>query len=148
MDREKALSKCMNICSMREYCIYDIEQKIDRWEVKEVDREYIIRRLLEDNFINHNRYVKAFINDKLLYNHWGKIKIRYHLKHKNIEVNIIETYIDKIDEITYKNIIDTEIIKKKKSVKGKDEFEINQKVARFLISKGFEPNIVFDRLKK
>jgi regulatory protein len=147
MEREKALSKCMHICSLREYCVDDIEKKMEKWKVGSNDVKYIIDKLLQDNFINHDRYVVAFINDKFLFNHWGKIKIRYHLKHKYVESNIIERHLEDIDIVKYEEVIDLEIKKKRRTVKGNSEFEINQKIARFLISKGFEQDKVFSRLR-
>jgi regulatory protein len=147
MELKKALDKCMYICSQREYCIHDIEEKLTKWEVNIIVHQEIIKTLLAEKYIDHKRYVPAFINDKFTFNHWGKIKIRYHLKQKRIEDALIKTYLDAIDNQSYNEVIQEEINKKKRMVKGANEFDRKQKIARYVISKGFEPNIVFEKMK-
>ncbi len=147
MEYKKALDKCMGICSQREYCIFDIEEKLMKWEVSMSEHQKIVKVLIDERFIDHDRYVPAFINDKFTFNHWGKIKIRYYLKQKRIEESIIKKYLNTIDEDTYDLTIRNEIEKKRRSVKGNSPFEINQKIAKYVISKGFEPNKVFEILK-
>ncbi len=147
MDYKKALNKCMHICSNREYCINDIEERLAKWDVSKADWQIIIRHLITEKYIDNNRYVSAFINDKFKYNHWGKIKIRYQLKQKKIDESTIIKFIDTIDEQAYKEVIKYEIDKKMKSVKGKNNFEKKQKTAKYVISKGFEANNVFDIIK-
>jgi len=147
MDFKKALNKCMYTCSKREYCAFDVEEKLRKWEVSEADQIKIIDELIKEKYIDNNRYVSAFVNDKFVFNHWGKIKIKYHLKQKRIDEKIINKYIDSINYSDYEKTILEEIKKKKKTVTGKNEFEKTQKVARFVISKGFEPQKVFDFLQ-
>jgi regulatory protein len=147
MELKKALDKCMYICSQREYCIHDIEEKLTKWEVNVSVYQEIIKTLLAEKYIDHKRYVPAFINDKFTFNHWGKIKIRYHLKQKRIEDALIKTCLDAIDNQSYNEVIQEEINKKKRLVKGANEFDKKQKIARYVISKGFEPNIVFEIMK-
>lgn len=148
MNFNKALSKCMYICSQREYCVYDIETKLTKWEVLVDDKNKVIDTLLDDKYIDHDRYVPAFINDKFTFNRWGKVKIKYYLKQKRIDDSIINKFISTIDELAYEKVLVDEINKKRKSIKGEDKFEINQKVARYVISKGFEPEKVFEKLNK
>ena len=148
MNIKKALSKCMYICSQREYCIYNIETKLHKWEVLVDDQHEIIDSLIKENYIDHDRYVPAFIKDKFTFNHWGKIKIRYYLKQKRIDDSTINKFINTIDELAYEEVIVNEINKKRNSVKGDDKFEINQKVARYVISKGFEADMVFEKLNE
>jgi len=147
MEPKKALEKCMNICSQREYCVFDIEAKLRKWEIDENSQHKIIDTLLAEKFLDHDRYVPAFINDKFKFNHWGKIKVRYYLKQKQINEQIITKYLNQIDDNLYEKTIKREIAKRRKSAKGKTNFEKDQKVARYLISKGFEPSTVFEILK-
>ena len=147
MEFNKALNKCMFICSKREYCAFDIEEKLIKWLVSKSDQIKIIDELIENKYIDNERYTSAFVNDKFVFNHWGKIKIKYHLKQKRIDGEIINRYIDKINNSDYEQTILNEINKKQKTVNGKNEFEKNQKVARYVISKGFEPQKVFEILQ-
>jgi regulatory protein len=147
MELKKTLEKCMQICSQREYCIFDIENKLQKWEIDKKDQQKIIDTLVLEKFIDHERYVPAFINDKFKFNHWGKIKIRYYLKQKHIDSQIINIYLAQIDDDLYLKTIKNEIKNKRQTAKGKDDFEKNQKVARYVISKGFDPDKVFQLLK-
>jgi len=149
MDKKQALAKCMKICSVREYCVDDILKKLTNWEISDKDKTYIIDYLISEKFIDNKRYTIAYIKDKFIFNKWGKIKIKYHLKQKHIENNIIENVINKvIDDNDYYNTVKNEIVKKSKSVKGKNDFEIKQKILRYMSSKGFETAIVFDVLNQ
>lgn len=147
MDYKKALSKCMQICSRREYCTQDIIEKLFAWQVASELHEKIVEKLFNDKFIDHNRYTHAFVNDKFRFNNWGKVKIRYQLKQKYIEDNIIIEHLNNIEESDYIATLNSEICKKLKTAKANSDFERHQKVARYVISKGFEPDLVFKLLK-
>ncbi|MGD9992121.1 MAG: regulatory protein RecX [Salinivirgaceae bacterium] len=147
MTFQQALNKCMDICSRREYCSYDVLEKLRRWELPEPDAEKIIEQLKKDRFISHERYCQAFVSDKIKFNHWGKIKIAYYLKQKQLEHNIIQDALETIDDNLYAEIIRSEIKKKQKTVKAKSDYEKQGKVAQSVIAKGFEPALVFELLK-
>lgn len=147
MDINKALSKCMQLCSRREYCNSEIIEKLNTWEVATENHNKIIEKLTQEKFIDHNRYAQAFVNDKFKFNNWGKVKIKYHLKQKQIEDSVINKHLNDIDPTAYELTLKTEINKKIQTTKANSYFEKNQKVARYAISKGFEPSLVFDLLK-
>ncbi len=147
MDVKTALEKCKQLCSTREYCAYDIINKLNQWEITGVYFEQIIKQLTDEKFIDPERYISAFINDKLNFNHWGKIKIRHYLKQKQLPGHLINEHLEQINESEYFKIAKFEADKKKKLTRGKNDFEINQKVARYIVSKGFEAELVFKILK-
>ena len=138
----------MDLCSRREYCITDISEKLYKWEIDKPNSDKIIEQLIAEKYLDHSRYCRAFVNDKFKFNHWGRIKITYHLKHKMIEDSFIKSAIDQVDEETYHKVILEEIKKKSKTVKGKTNFEKQGRIAKAIISKGFEPSLVCNLLKK
>lgn len=142
MEFKKALSKCMQICSRKECCKWDIYKKLELWEVNKNDAENIIQTLEQQQFIDENRFAKAFANDKFRFNHWGKRKIKFNLKQKNIENNIIEYALSKIDKDEYDKVIKSEIEKKWNKTKAKSDFERKQKVIAYMASKGFEVGLI------
>ena len=77
-----ALVKAMAECSRREFCSYDIHNKLRLWGIGNTDSEKIIGILIKENFINETRYATAFVKDKFRYNKWGKVKIASNLKLK------------------------------------------------------------------
>ena len=139
-----ALTKAMRLCSQREYCVNDIEMKLESWGVATSDAKKIIDSLLKENFINEERYSRAFAKDKFNYNKWGKIKIASHLKAKKIPTKTISQALDSIDSDLYFNTIKTTLESRKKSIKAKNNYELKAKLVRFGLSKGFESSLLYE----
>jgi regulatory protein len=110
---------------------------MDAWEIPADNQNQIIQHLLKEKFIDEERYCKAFVNDKSKYNHWGINKIRFELKKKQIPESMIREALKKLDPEENRDRLALLIEKKRKSVKGKNEWEIRQKLLRYAASKGF-----------
>lgn len=145
---DQYLQKMMALCSNSEKCEYEIEQKLRKYNVPEDDRQKMLSDLQENDFINHTRYVEAFINDKLRFNHWGKRKIAYALHAKNIDETLIQTKLDEIDPEYYEKILKEELEKKISKIPHPVDQEGKAKIIRFLTQKGFEYGKVFDIFEK
>ena len=145
---DQYLQKMMALCSNSEKCEYDIEQKLRKYNVPENDRKKILSDLQKHDFIDHTRYVEAFINDKLRFNHWGKRKIAYALHAKNIDETLIQTKLDEIDPENYERILEEELEKKISKLTYPVDKEGKAKIIRFLTQKGFEYGKVFDIFEK
>jgi regulatory protein len=141
---KEAIVKAQNICAEQEKCEYDIRKKLYDWKLPVTDHDVIIESLLKDKFIDEKRYAQFYVKDKFYFNKWGKIKIEYALKQKNISSENIKNALDEIPEIDYHNLLENELIKKIKTLKDKDEYTIKSKLIRFAISRGFENGKVFD----
>ncbi len=135
---QRALEKCMAICSRSEKCISDIQTKLDKWDIQAADSQKIIDALIAEKFIDEERYVRFFVRDKLRFNHWGRIKIAFMLKGKGIEQNSISDAISHIDDEEYSQILEDILIQKKKSIKASNQYELKSKLVRFAQSRGFE----------
>lgn len=110
--------------------------------------ERIIARLLKERFIDESRYTRFFVNDKLRFNKWGRVKIGYELYKKNIPSPIREESLAAIDEGEYRSILLDLLKSKKKSTKGKDERDLFNKLLRFASGRGFESRITLDCLSQ
>ena len=141
-----ALSKAMALCSQREYCSGDIRVKLGLWGVGERDAEKILTCLINENFLNERRYAEAFVKDKFRYNKWGKIKIRANLRMKKITPEIINSALDSIDKDLYRKTLEDLLTVHRKSVKGKNQYDIKGKLLRYGLSKGFEGDLLYDIL--
>ena len=108
----------------------------------------IIARLLKERFIDESRYTRFFVNDKLRFNKWGRVKIGYELYKKNIPSPIREESLAAIDEGEYRSILLDLLKSKKKSTKGKDERDLFNKLLRFAAGRGFESRITLDCLSQ
>lgn len=132
------LHRAAAYCSAAERCIQDVEKKISDAGLPNEASERIISRLLKEKFIDESRYSRFFVNDKLRFNKWGRIKIGYELRKRNIPSSIRMDALDEIDETEYSSILADLLKAKKKTTKGKDERDIFTKLLRFAASRGFE----------
>ncbi len=80
-------------------------------------------------------------------NKWGKVKIAYHLKHHNLDETIIRNALDSLDQTEYRDTIENLIITKAKTVSGKNIYQKKHKIAQFVITRGFEPEITWEIIK-
>ena len=149
--KEKSESEVLNAmakyCSTCERCVQEVEKKIQAAGLSKEAQERIIGRLTQERFIDERRYCRFFVNDKFKFNKWGRIKIDYELRKKNIPNDIRQEALLGIDETEYENLL-TDILKAKlKSVKGKNAYDSLQKTLRFAVGHGFESDLAIKRLK-
>ena len=142
------LHRAAAYCSAAERCIQDVQKKIDAAGLPPDASERIIARLLKERFIDESRYTRFFVNDKLRFNKWGRVKIGYELYKKNIPSPIREESLAAIDEGEYRSILLDLLKSKKKSTKGKDERDLFNKLLRFAAGRGFESRITLDCLSQ
>ncbi|MDD3860865.1 MAG: regulatory protein RecX [Bacteroidales bacterium] len=134
----KILSKLQKYCSSSEKCSQDVLDYISKYELTPEFKNNIIKSLISEKFIDHKRYAAAFVNDKLKFNKWGKIKIYYNLKQKNIEEKLIQQSLQLVAETEYKEILITLLKNKIKTIKEKDRNKIKASLLRYSYSRGFE----------
>ena len=134
---QEALQKLMNYCVYQDRCHQEVEAKLDKLGMQEEAKAHIIQELIKHDFLNESRFVESFIRGKFNFKQWGKQKIRYHLKQKNIPQRLIDKNMSVIDENAYQETI-RELIKKKVGDKKKVSLKDKQKVIRSLQTKGYE----------
>jgi len=134
---EQALHRLAAYCSRGERCIYDLRQKMIRWEISFENQNKIINYLQKEKFLDEKRFCKAYVNDKFKYSRWGAYKIKYELKKKQIPEEIIKEALQNIDSEENRKQLSQLLKAKLKTVKGKNEYEIKQKLIRFAAGRGF-----------
>ena len=138
------LSKASQICAGKEKCSQDIRNKLMQWGVEKQDGERILMELINSDFINHQRYARAYAKDKLHFNHWGKNKITYALRTKNIEEGLIQEALQQLPQEQYESALRDEMEKKDRALKTKDIGQRKNKLLQYLLQKGFEYGKVFE----
>lgn len=145
---EKATQRVQFLCARQERCSYDIMVKLRQWQIQPHDIEKIIANLIENNFINDERYANMFARDKSKFNKWGPIKIAYALRAKRIsEIVITESLAGlelKEDESALLHILN----KKASSIKAKSPSDLKAKLIRFGVSRGFEYGRIIEIINK
>jgi regulatory protein len=139
-----SLSKTMALCSRREYCPEDIRIKLQSWGVSDDDAGRVIDVLINENFLNENRYAEAFVKDKFNYNKWGKVKINAHLKMKKIPTGIIRNALGCIDDELYRKTLIDLIEFHRRTIKAKNQYDLKGKLLRYGLSKGFESELLYN----
>lgn len=148
MTEQTAKTKLAAFCATRERAKQDIEKKLQTWEVSKEASEKIITWLEKENFINEERYCKAYINDKSKIAKWGLRKIEYNLRNKGISNEIISKYTSRLDKDNYIEKLFNLLEQKKKTVKAKNEYDLRQKLIRFAAGRGYDFEDIVNCLRK
>jgi regulatory protein len=139
---KEAYSKMAQLCSRSEQCSADIRKKMIAWEIMDELVDEIIIKLKEEKFIDDERFVKAYVSDKFRLNKWGKIKMRYYLKAKGLNDELIEIGLNEIKDGQYKKVLISILKEKAKKIKSDNKFEKMGQIIRFAQSRGFEPEVI------
>ena len=143
MEPKEALTRAQSICSRQEQCRQDIFIKLGKWGLNESDALKIIKQLEKDSFIDEMRYAVSFVQDKMKFNKWGRIKISWMLRQKNIPDDIIDQALDQIDKDEYEILLESELIKKMRTLKSGDQYNKKRKLIQFASQRGFENETVY-----
>lgn len=135
-------------CSAAERCIDDVQKKIAAAGLDEAAAERIIARLIKEKFLDESRFCKSFVNDKLRFNKWGRIKIGYELQRRHILSDLRAEALGGIDEEAYEDTLYELLKAKKKTVKSKDRRDLYYKLLRFAAGRGFESQVAGQCLRR
>ena len=145
---DQVLDKMAKYCAYQERCVKDVRDKLKTFEISEEEKAKIIDYLLDNRFVNDERYAKAFVRGKVNQSGWGVNKIRFHLIQKGIDKNIIEEALGQTDEEAYRQRLIEILETKSKTVKAANDFEKKRKLATYAMQKGFEGSLVWEVLKE
>lgn len=141
---QDALQRLSLLCSQGEHCEKEILEKMSKWDLTEDSQARIMAYLIEEKYIDNARFSRAYIHDKMEYNHWGRRKIEQMLWAKDISKNISNPIFEEIDDEKWIAILRPLIQQKRKSTKGRNDYEINQKLIRFALGRGF----LYDQIRQ
>ena len=127
---QELTSRAENYCARAEHCASDLRTKILAWGGTPAQAETIISHLYDNQYLDDARYCRAYTHDKLLYQHWGKVKIRAMLQARQLPSSEILSALENIDETDYNRILLALLATKKNATR---EAQI-----RFLLQRGFE----------
>lgn len=143
----EAKTKLEALCAYQERCSFELNAKMISWGLNEVDRNALLADLISNNFLSEERFAEAYTSGKIRIKKWGRIKIKIELKKKQISTYSIQKAFHQINELEYlENLKHLAIRKWEETKKFKSEFERKGKVFRFLLSKGYESDLVSDCL--
>ena len=142
------IEQLKNYCAIQERCSTDILTKMKSWRITNKNQNKILNILIQEDFINDKRYSKSFCRGKFRIKKWGKLKIMNELKRKNINPTTIMSSLNEINDIDYIKELDTQFNKKKQSINSLKFYDKKKKIANYLIGKGYESNLVWEKLRE
>ena len=144
---DEATKVLENYCAYQERCHKEVEQKLYDLNMIPEAKEKIILHLLSHNFLNEERYAKAFVRGKFSIKKWGKIKIMQELKMKNISSFNINTALKEISDEAYLEALENLASKKLNQLKEPNSYKKMAKLSSFLMSKGYENEKIYPVVK-
>ena len=141
---KEPLIKAANFCAYQERTHKEVRKKLGELEVLGDDAEEIITYLIENNYLNEERFARVFAGSKFRQKKWGRIKIRQELKMRGMSEYCLKAGMSEIDGDDYMITLQEIIKKKSKDIKDSNKSIVRQKLVKFALSKGFENDLVFD----
>jgi regulatory protein len=140
--QHQALVKAEAWCAYQERCQQEVRDKIYSWGLHSNEVENVIAELISKNFLNEERFAKAYAGGKFRIKKWGRIKIRLELKRRKLSEYCIKKGLAEINEDDYRSAMKKLADEKMRSVKEKDPRKRNYKVMSYLVSKGYEQELI------
>ena len=147
LSSDQVLDKMAKYCAYQERCVKDVTDKLKTFEISEKERKVIINYLIDNRFVNNERFANAFVRGKINQSGWGLNKIRFHLMQKGIDKALIDKALQAFDEEIYRQRLLEVLMTKAKTVKAANDFEKKRKLAAYAMQKGFEAPLVWEVLK-
>ena len=130
------------LCAQAEHCQWEMVEKMRKWEIPEEAQARIMERLVKERYVDDERFARAFAKDKVRYNKWGRRKIEQALWQKHIDEDIRKNVLNEIDDEEYLSVLRPLLKQKRKSIKAQNDYELNQKLMRFALGRGFTFDII------
>jgi len=135
-------------CAYQERCYKEVEEKLYSFSRNQSEKDEILTYLIENNFINEERFAQSFVRGKHNYKLWGKNRIVNELKFRNISSRNIQTALKEIPENVYIENFHKLAEKNWESITAPKGPKKNKKFVDFLLRKGYETNLIYEKLNE
>lgn len=144
----EAIKKLEHYCAYQERCHMDVTNKLKRMGMIPLAIDTVINHLIENNFLNEERFAKSFARGKFHIKNWGKQRIIRELKIRDISKYIIISALKEIPEEDYFNTFNILAEKKLSKIHEDDPLKRKKKLAEYLLYRGWEPQLVYDKVNE
>lgn len=142
---KEAIQKIEHYCAYQERCHEEVEQKLRSMKMDSDEIDQITAHLINDNFLNEERFACSFARGKHRIKHWGKIRITNELKFRGINQTLITIALKEISQ-EYHTTFDTLANRHWESIRENNSLKKRKKFCDFMLRKGFESNLVYDKV--
>jgi regulatory protein len=143
--KSQLFQKATSFCAYQERCLSEIKEKLYEWEASQEESEAIINQLIKEKYIDEERFAKTYAGSKFRTKKWGRLKIKFMLKQKNISTTLINKGLQEINAEEYYETLKTLALQKKEALRNKFD---KGKLYNYLISKGFESDLVQEVIRE
>ena len=149
LTKEQALQKLRHYCSYQERSHKEVKDKLYSYGVYKQDTEQVVAQLIEEGYLNEERFAIQFAGGKFRMKQWGKVKIKYELRQRQISDYCINKALKEIDEDDYRQTMEKEAEQKWEQLKGEKNIYIKKrKLQDYLLQKGFESDRVSEMVRE
>mgnify|MGYP003382068199 CR=1 FL=1 len=141
------LTKARRYCALQERCHQEVRDKLYGWGSHQEEVEQVIGQLISEGYVNEQRFAEHYAVSKFRQKGWGRVKIRESLKFKKVSTPCIKNGLAAIDDEEYIAYVANAVEKLRTKTKGRNEWEREQRVKRYLLTRGFEGDLINDALK-
>ncbi len=145
---DQVLDKMAKYCAYQERCVKDVRDKLKTFDISQKEKDEILDYLLDNRFVDNERFAKSFVRGKINQSGWGVNKIRFHLIQKGIDKETIDEALAHTDEEVYRQRLIDILRTKSKTLMAENDFEKKRKLAAYAMQKGFEGSLVWEVLKE
>lgn len=146
-DEKTALIKAEQFCAYQERSQQEVREKLYDMGMYPTGVESVISQLITSNFLNEERFAKAYAQGKFRMNGWGRIKIKQGLKFKRVPDKLINKALQLLDGDEYLSVLQKIMEKKQRQIHETDTFKRRYKLQQYAMSRGFESDLINDVLK-
>ena len=143
---EEALSKLQKYCAYQDRCHKEVEQKLKQMRMIPEAIETIIGTLIEDSYLNEERFAKAFVRGKFRIKKWGKVRLTLELKQRHLSKYNIKIALQEIDPNDYLQTFHSLAQKKAATLTETNLLKKKKKLADYLLYRGWESHLVYDKV--
>ncbi len=145
-DEKIIIEKIQSYCLYQDRCIKEVKNKLYSFKASSQLIKNIVEYLIDNDYLNEERYTKMFIQGKLRIKKWGRIKLNYELKSKGIDIKIINEHINQISEDDYVRYFNEFSTNKIKFLKGSKD-QKKRSFINYFTYRGWENSLIYEKLK-
>ena len=139
---QEALHKLSALCARAEHSSGEMLEKMRRWQLPEDARERVLDRLIDEKFVDDERFARLFVREKIRFDRWGRRKIEQALYQKGVASDISRRVLDEVDDEAYVAELKKLIAAKRRSVQAESDYELRAKLTKYALGRGFDYNVI------
>ncbi|MBS4066336.1 MAG: RecX family transcriptional regulator [Chitinophagaceae bacterium] len=148
LTKEQAFQKLKHYCAYQERCHSEVKEKLYSFGLRKTDVEDLLTQLIDEDYLNEERFAVQFAGGKFRMKQWGRVKIKYELKQKQVSPYCIKKALATIDEEAYASVLQKLAVEKLKTLRAEtNHFVRKRKLQDYLLQKGYELDLIQPYLK-